>query len=101
MSFKNFSELFLKQRIISKAALNYFQEKENSKSFSSNLSHKRKIPITSLNLFSRPFIFQDLPWAQKTASARPKTLKNGNYQDHDNRYGHHFISIFCDGSKNI
>ena len=48
MSFKNISELFLRKRIISKAALDYFKEKENSKSLSSNLFQKRKIPITSL-----------------------------------------------------
>ena len=42
MSFKNISELFLRKRIISKAALDYFKEKENSKSLSSNLN----VPIS-------------------------------------------------------
>ena len=60
MSFKNFSELFLRKRIISKAALDYFKEKENSKSLSSNLFQKRKIPITSLReAIKKKLIFSD------------------------------------------
>ena len=55
MSFKNISELFLRKRIISKAALDYFQDKENSKNFSSNLFQERKTSKPILSDFSQPY----------------------------------------------